>query len=155
MLYNTTPNETKGLKIVPLSQSEQQAGCACRPWPHMSENRVPYFNPNSNAFLSLMFAHVFFPIFNVHFFFGFCCPASGTTSWWPQHIRAASTSWFLALQQLVYSAEASKKTGLRWTTYGSFQSHGGSPSHHPFQIGIFHDKNHPAMGISTMLYPPF
>ena len=80
MLYNTTPNETKGLKIVPLSQSEQQAGCACRPWPHMSENRVPYFNPNSNAFLSLMFAHVFFPIFNVHFFFGFCCPASGTTS---------------------------------------------------------------------------
>ena len=74
MLYNTTPNETKGLKIVPLSQSEQQAGCACQPWPHMSENRVPYFNPNSNAFLSLMFAHVFFPFSMSIFFSGVLLP---------------------------------------------------------------------------------
>ena len=31
--------------------------------------------------------------------------------------------------------------------YGGFLSHGGTPSHHPFLDGIFHEINHPAIGV--------
>ena len=30
--------------------------------------------------------------------------------------------------------------------YGGFNSHGGSPSHHPFLDGILHEINHPVWG---------
>ena len=36
---------------------------------------------------------------------------------------------------------------LSTKTYGGVLSHRGTPSHHPFQIGIFHDINHPAIGV--------
>ena len=29
--------------------------------------------------------------------------------------------------------------------YGGFLSHGATPSHHPFEIGILHEINHPAI----------
>ena len=43
---------------------------------------------------------------------------------------------------------------LKWLTYEGFQSHGGTPSHHPFFFGMFHEMNHPAIGISPCLRKP-
>ena len=39
-----------------------------------------------------------------------------------------------------------------WTQHGGFHSHGGSPSHHPFDIGIFPNKNYPAIYWSTPIF---
>ena len=39
-----------------------------------------------------------------------------------------------------------------WTQHGGFHSHGGSPSHHPFEIGIFPNKNYPAIYWSTPIF---
>ena len=41
--------------------------------------------------------------------------------------------------------------------YGGFLSHGGTPSHHPFLIGIFRNKNHPAIAGTSMTSwkPPY
>ena len=33
-------------------------------------------------------------------------------------------------------------------------SHGGTPSYHPFFFGIFHELNHPAIGVPTYISIP-
>ena len=39
------------------------------------------------------------------------------------------------------------EASCRVVDYGGFHSHGGTPSHHPFWIGIFPELNHPAIGV--------
>ena len=42
---------------------------------------------------------------------------------------------------------------IHWP-YGCFHSHGGTPSHHPFLVGIFHEINDPAMWVPPWLWNP-
>ena len=41
-----------------------------------------------------------------------------------------------------------------WDWLKEVSLNGGTPSHHPFSIGIFHEINHPAMGLPPWLWKP-
>ena len=43
---------------------------------------------------------------------------------------------------------------ISWAQNGGFQSHGGTPVHHPFFFEIFHEINHPSIGVPTFMKTP-
>ena len=45
--------------------------------------------------------------------------------------------------------------GHIWDDMGGFPSHGGTPSYHPFLGGIFHEINHPAIGVPSFVETPY